>query len=226
MALTNPGPLSSAVSGNIGGLCFSTSKTGAHVRSALKRCNQQTPAQLSHRAKLSHAYAAWVALTATQRLAWSRAAEQYPVTNRLHLTRSLSPWSLFTALFIAAGSDFLGSFEDPPVMMAAPQPYNLLLTPDLTDGFDLSWDPSTSSASYQATAFAARSFSTVRLAQPKVWTYIGSLTPATDPWDIQSLVAAALGAPQAGELLWVKLRLWQLDRLPSELSVVAATVTP
>lgn len=225
MALISPGPGVGAISGNVGGVCFAVSRAGRHMRLAVRRCNQETESQLAHRCTVARAYLTWGALTAAQRLAWTRAAEQYPYKNRLHLQRTMPAWSLFSGLWLTKGSAFLGSFTNPPLMMAAPQPYSVTLTADLSSGFSLNWLPSTNSASYQITVFGARRMSGTLVEVPRSWRYLGAKTPGGQPWDIKSIFEAVFGTPAVGEVVFAKMRIWQLDRLPSaEVSVRAIVV--
>ena len=223
MALITPSSLVGSISGRIGGAIFATARSGATLRKAPAPRNRRTSAQLDHRARLSQIYEAWLALTAPQRLAWTRAAESYPYKNRLHLPRTVSGYALFVSVCLRPGSSFLGSLVTPPLMQAAPQPYSVATTIDVSAGYTISWSPGTASSSYQATLFAARTLSPSLQAPPRSWTYLGALSPATSPWTFTSIFNAAMGAPIAGETIHLRLTIWQLTYLPSPSTELAAT---
>lgn len=95
MAIFRPGPLVSAVSGDIGGINFVSSSHGHYIRRKATVCNRDTERQLYRRTAINFYATVWRAMNATQRSAWVTAAWYLLWPNRLGIHRRITPWQSF-----------------------------------------------------------------------------------------------------------------------------------
>jgi len=95
MALVRFGPMTTAASGRLGSTCFSRQGGSPIIRSNPLPRRSDSQLRLATKALFSHGRAAWRALSEAERLPWHTAATQFPTSNRLGLSRQLSPFALF-----------------------------------------------------------------------------------------------------------------------------------
>lgn len=98
MALLTPGPLTSEVSGRIGGTIFAHNRGGMYVRNGTKPSIVTTPSAQEFKAILGTVSKLWNNLSAAQIAAWNTYAANNPQKNRLGRQISLTGQNFFIKL--------------------------------------------------------------------------------------------------------------------------------
>lgn len=95
MAIARTGNIVGAISGNLGGAVFANTRQGLLIKHRPLKNNQRTTDQQTERARHQRIIAVWKTLTADEYRQWHSQAEQVTRTNRLGVTSTASPLSLF-----------------------------------------------------------------------------------------------------------------------------------
>jgi len=93
-----PGPIMTAMSGSIGGTTYSHNKGGQYMRARSMPTLVTSSAAMNAKSYLATASTAWQALTAAQRLSWTRWAQSTPVADKLRQSLILSGHQAFVKL--------------------------------------------------------------------------------------------------------------------------------
>lgn len=98
MALIKLTAIVDNISGKLNGTVFSKNKGGHYMRSKSKPSNPKTAFQNAVRARFGAIAQLWGSLTEAQRDAWRAIASEFPYTNRLGDTKTLSGFALHQKL--------------------------------------------------------------------------------------------------------------------------------
>ena len=95
MASITPSALVGSISGKIGSTVFSKSSAGLTVRSAQRTIKHTSPQALQAKALMMTAHSVWPTLSADRYATWAAAASSSSHTNRLGVSRPMTPHDLF-----------------------------------------------------------------------------------------------------------------------------------
>ncbi|KKN23252.1 hypothetical protein LCGC14_0906970 [marine sediment metagenome] len=95
MAIARIGNVVGAISGNLGGVVFANTHQGLLVKHRPLKTNQRTTDQLAERSRMQRIITVWKTLTTAEYLEWRVLADKVNQTNRLGVTSSSSPLSIF-----------------------------------------------------------------------------------------------------------------------------------
>lgn len=113
MAIFQPSPLASAISGAVGGAEFVVSGRGAYIRKRQLKINHQPPSLLEARRLYLQAIREWTALSEASKLLWAAVASQLAPPDRLGRRRPLPPMQTYLRAAIPNYRVF-GSWPDEP----------------------------------------------------------------------------------------------------------------
>lgn len=116
MALIKLTAIVDNISGKLNGTVFSRNKGGHYMRSKSMPSNPRTSFQSAVRARFGAIAQLWGALTEAQRDAWRAIASEFPYTNRLGDTKTLSGFALHQKLntnLAIIGQSFLSNPPEP-----------------------------------------------------------------------------------------------------------------
>ncbi len=204
-----PGPAIAAASGSIGGTTFSRNRYGPYTRNRSIPVVSTSVDALAAKQRFATQSAAWSALTAAQRLAWSQFSATHPISDRLGQSQILAPNAVFiqlnTRIVQAGGTQIV----DPPISRDPEGLLTLIQTCDIGTGtFDLA---------FTATPLGATEKLRIRTAVvshegieyvTNLLRVIGFTAAAqVSPFDHQSLVAAKFGTLVVGQFVhsWIDL---------------------
>ena len=118
--------------GKVGGHVASKNRAGSYLRSKVTPVNPRSLSQVNVRQRLSTLSIAWRGLTASQRLQWNRAVENFAKTDIFGDLRNPSGFNLFQRLnnnLLSTGS---AQINVPPTPVAVPSLTSL--TPTCSTG--------------------------------------------------------------------------------------------
>jgi len=215
MALIQPGPLVSAISGNIGGTNFAITRQGIIARRPSKQPNKHTVHQQMQRTRFSFLKNTWPTLSADQRKSWNAAALSTSFTNRLGLKKLISGANLFMMYNAQIGrpADFLA--------LDAPTPIRTTSTNYLTHDFEddppryrIFLNP-TSTFVGQRIFFAARSMTSNPRTSFRNWRFIRSSSALGREYVLTTQIVATLGTLLLGEYVGLAYVAWEIGKLPA-----------
>jgi len=105
--------------GKISGNVYSKNRGGAYSRVRVIPTNPQSSAQNAVRAVFTALSQAWQGLTATQREGWSQATVNFPVSNSLGDTHTLSGNALYVSLNKNLDDVNIAAIDDAPIRVVA-----------------------------------------------------------------------------------------------------------
>jgi len=210
MAIIRTSALIGAISGKLGSTVFAHSNTGRTIRSLPRTIKHHSPQALRIKAHLGTAHALWPTLTTDEYNQWTSAAEQSRHTNRLAETRPMTAHQYFLKqnLCDLIALDFTrkwiptlypkASFGSLSLSFTAGAAYYVLID-----------DP------YPATPWmliaASRPIRSTPTRTFKNWRIVYSSGRYGTPGnDISTGLDATLGAPAAGEVIGIAIRVAQL----------------
>ncbi len=211
MALFRPGPLINAISGDVGGVNFASSRYGPLIRRKATRTNKQTRPQLIRRARFAQAKYFYHQLTPDQREAWRALSKTWTQTNRLGIPQTLSAFQLYLKFQI-------NLIAGPPYPIVEP-PYPSTTTPistltlDFTVGgpYNITITPGVSAFPAFQLIFAHRPVSSNPRTFYNTYNLIGPRASFDGPRDWQSYIENILGPPALDEQIGIKAYLHDLS---------------
>lgn len=216
MAIIRYSGIIAALSGNVGPLNFVHGKSGPVLRRARRASRQLSAKQLRMQANMNTVLNAWNALTDANRMAWHTLAKQLVATNSLGVPHNLTGRSLFFRRNLRNLAFLPGFTEtDPPPFETSPAVTNLTIDTTAPATIELDWDTPISLPVGLLFIYAARAHSTAPSKFFTTHTAIGTQGLFVLPLDISNDFIAALGTPQAGELISVKIAVRLINFLDS-----------
>lgn len=228
MAIFTPGPLAARISGTIGGLNFAHTPSGPVVRRALARPRRLTLAQAPVRVKFQDQVRLWRALSDDDRAAWSTIAAQITYPNRLGVPRALSGFTLYMQQALSASYLDAHSPAIPQSGARTPNLQNLSFSPEEGGPFTLGYSGvNTTDLSFCVVA-GARPHATAPRSHQSRWLTFSGFIPSPSPATVNlySDFSATFGDPVQGEVLAIRAKVWQSDRLWGTWQHTFATVAP
>lgn len=134
MALIKLTAIVDNISGKLNGTVFSKNKGGHYMRSKSKPANPKTSFQNAVRARFGAIAMLWGSLTQAQRNAWNAMASEFPYTNRLGDTKTLSGFALHQKLntnLAIIGQSFV---SNPPEPISPPAIVSLVTSVSVAEG--------------------------------------------------------------------------------------------
>lgn len=213
MALIKLTAIVDNISGKLNGTVFARNKGGHYMRSKSNPTNPQTTAQAGVRAAFGSVASAWRGLTQQQRESWNAGAENFPYTNRLGDTKTLSGFALHQKLnsnLNAAGSaQELLSVPSPQGVGAVTVGYGDYLLPSPSSLFEVNYDidglRTATTVLVYATPGISKGVSNFSNRLRLVTTSTPGVTGETTA-DITSAYDTRFGTPAAGTKIGVGLR--------------------
>lgn len=227
MAIFRPGPIISAVSGNLGGLNFAYSRNSSYIRKALRRTNKHTLRQTGNRALFTYLIRAWADLTNAQRIAWNAAAVTTVFHSRLGIHRNISGFQFFTKYNLPIFAS-TGLITLPPDNVArVPQPDALPYNFSASGVMSINWTQQPLPTPCTLLTYGSRPLSAKTDRYFNNWLFLAYFPSTAGPnnTNISAAWYAKLGAPIQGEVVAVKMRLYSADYMLSHSDQTETTVT-
>lgn len=208
MALLTPGPLTSEVSGRIGGTIFAHNRGGMYVRNGTKPITVTTETASEFKAILGVASQMWTNLTPAQIAAWSTYAANNPVKNRLGRQISLTGQNYFiklnTRLLYANANTIALPPTAPPPSVAA---VTAMSVSSSGGTVSITFDDSGMTADTVLWIKVASSFSATKNNVNNLFCSlpVTALQPSS-PLDIGSDVVAKIGTIQKDQFVYLQIR--------------------
>lgn len=222
MAICIPGPLVSAISGNVAGATFAQTRNGQVIRKRAIRTKKQTAATALRRARFQSFHRQWEALSDIKRLSWNTAAKQSSRTDPFGTKRTMSGFQFFMRVCLDMPLDSPTAPVD-VIFMQAIEPFTSL-TLDFTVGgpFNITLPVYPPGPETHARIAAYRPVSSITLNYIPAWrslTYFFANGLAHD-WHTEFV--AALGDPVLDEVVYIQAKQYVWFR-PISLPIWAAT---
>lgn len=215
MAIFKTGPIIGAISGNLGGASFVTSSKSNIVRQPRRITHNRSSRTLIQRTLFQGRARRWATFLQTTRTSWITAAQNYTYTDRLGTERNYTGFQLWMRFADDGIFDPVSGNILPPVLVQG-SPLEFL-TLDFTLG-----GPYTFSAqSLTATPYngivvdAARTWRTTPTTFFRFRLHITTIGPIAGIHDVQSSFDPALGAPQLGETVALRISARAFGRIAS-----------
>lgn len=215
MAIAIPGPLVSAISGNLAGVNFAQTRTGHVIRKRRAPISKHSEPVVDNRAFYQSLLSTWWDYTDEERQAWRSAASLRTFPNRLGIPRLLSGFQLFMKIKILRRVLGAQTFTDPPLMFASLGLTSLTI--DFTSGGALRFSCTTNEAdvNWFAIAYGSRPMRSTACTHFSFWRQLGGFHAQIAPAIVTTHWNAALGHPQAGEIVAIRCFGWIANQLPS-----------
>ncbi len=200
------GALVSAASGKLGGLVASRNRGGPYLRALVVPITSMSPAAIAARTRLAQVSAAWGALTAVQKAAWSTWAQTNPITDRLGQSRILQANAAYIKINNILTLVGAANLTDPPIGADPVALTTLTLTADIGVGaFQFAFTATPLGAGLKGVIRAAVVESDGITNVENLYRVIGFTGLAQiSPVDIEAEMVAAFGTLQVGWTAFIR----------------------
>jgi len=217
MALVKLGHVVGAISGTLQSVNYAQTRNGTVARSALRRTNKRTKAQLDQRAAFARTGKQWLELTDAERLAWSKSASGFKFQNRLGMPYSLNGLGLFRKIMLTPTAVPWPDNTVPPVMERTKAPIVdwFIVEVGPPAFYWINWDDPPTPSGGSVLAYVSRPFSEGAINVYNYW--FGPLvqTPKWGSMEVQDEVTAHWGNCVVGERYAALVSFWDPPLLPS-----------
>lgn len=224
MALVKLGGLITAASGASAGVTFKQTRSGTVMAKTQRTPATRRPLQIQQQARFARASRAWSQLTALQRLAWSTAARNFPIVNRLGVVTHPTGPQFFILCNEPAWTWGEAIKTTPP--LPVPRDPALTFASSFAEGgpYDVWWGaPSTSFQGF-ALISCARPFTTVVPRHFRGYRLLKKAPLAGTEVSVTAEFIAALGAMVHGEAYGVRAMAYDSQNRPIGCFFTAGTV--
>lgn len=222
MAICIPGPLVTAISGDVGGATFAQTRHGQIVRKRAVKLKKQTSATAIRRARFQSFHRQWDDLSDTKRLSWNAAAKHYSTTNTFGTKRTLSGFLLFMRVCLDMPLDSPTAPIDVPFLQAYPAFDSMTLDFTVNGPFNITLPEYLPPGDTKGKIQGYRPVSSRTLTYVDAWRSLGYFWTDDLAHDWHAPFLAVLGEPLVDEVVYIRARQYNWDR-PISLPIWAPT---
>lgn len=225
MAVFRIGHVIGAISGNLGAMNFAQGRQGLYVRKRATKCDRQTERQLQQRVLHQSVKSTWRNLTDKEKETWKAAAKTWHRTNRLGMTTIMSGSQLHAQLNVMAYRWGFGPFNLPPNMQVLPRLNDVNFEVTLPNTYTVSGWGDALLTPFLLQIQTARPVSGTPVHPVKHWRITFNSSFYATTFFLKPYFIAQWGEPVAGEYVYLRIRGWRADYLPSEWTETEALVS-
>lgn len=222
MAICIPGPLVTAISGDVGGATFAQTRHGQIVRKRAVKLKKHSAALSFRRARFQSFHRQWEDLTDTLRTAWNVAGKRYVVHNRFGTPRTLTGFQLWMQTAMQMRYVSFTVVTTPPYMQAYPPPASLTLDFTVGGPFNITVPDPPGMPGVWARVYAARPVNSRTLTYVHHWRAVKYFAADGAAHDWFTPFTEVLGEPVVNEVVYIRTHHYLWDR-PMSLPIWSPT---
>lgn len=206
MAIMSPGPLAGAISGDVGGICFSNPAGSMVVRKKRRQNSLSSRTNSLNQSNMMIITNGWRSLSEENKKTWRNEAQNLTFSNRLGISRQLSGYQYFMKYNLIR-SRVLAGFATIPI--ASPEVGNSgapTVTSDVTNGIRIQFLDEVTPPSLQINVYGRNLFRSTLIKFNGTDTFIAPFNPGIPAdffinfdWDNK------IGLPVLNQLIYVRM---------------------